>query len=153
MYHSDWVWLPSSQCQRHGEETGLSVFSLPVVGLFDYNPRGVRCLLTKFGSTQMGLESHAFAVNDIRWLGVHIFDQERKCLIDESALQPWVPSDERVFSGVQAQVMEMGSPHYAREIQQIGEYKVKAEFEALNSRGFDSLEQRIIQKILRKTYF
>ena len=132
-------------------------FSLPVVGLFDYNPHGVRILLTyKFGSTRMGLESHAFAVNDIRWLGVHyddIFDQERKCLIDESALQPWVPSDERVFSGVQTQVMEMGIPHYAREIQRMGECRVKAEIEVLNSRGFDSLEQSIIQKILRKTYF
>ena len=44
---------------------------LPVLGLFDYNPHGVRIMLTyKFGSTRMGLEAHAYAV-DMKWLGVH----------------------------------------------------------------------------------
>lgn len=132
-------------------------FSLPVVGLFDYNPHGVRILLTyKCGSTRMGLESHAFAVDNIQWLGVHhadIFDEDGKSRVDESALQSWAPSDERVFRGLHTQVMEMGSPHYSREMRLMGECRVKAEIEALNSRGFDSLEQRIIQKILRKIYF
>ena len=133
--------------------------SLPVLGLFDYNPHGVRILLTyKFGSTRMGLESHAFAVDSIQWLGVHyndIFDTDGVCVIDDSALQPWAVSDDRVFSGVLTQVMSssIDNIHYKREIQLMQKVKIKAEIEALNSRGFDSLEQKIIQKILRKKYF
>ena len=110
----------------------------------------------RFGSRNMGLESHAFAVDDICWLGVHhgdIFESDDKCLIDESALQPWTASDQRVFRGVQCQVTAMGNPHYSREVQLMEKTRVKAEIEALNSRGFDSLEQRIIQKILRKQFF
>ena len=134
-----------------------SQLSLPVVGLFDYNPHGLRILLTyKFGSTRMGLESHTYAVDNIQWLGVHygdIFDDDKKCLVETSALQQWALSDERVFRGVSSLVRELGNPRYCREVQLMGECRVKAEIEALNYRGFDSLEQRIIQKILRKTYF
>ena len=123
-------------------------FSLPVLGLFDYNPHGLRILLTyKFGSRTMGLESHAFAVEEMRWLGVHhgdIFDSDGKCLIDESALQPWGVSDHRVFRGIRSQVeaMPMGNQHYSREVQLMEKTGVKAEIEALNTRCFDSLSSR-----------
>lgn len=132
-------------------------FSLPVVGLFDYNPHGVRILLTyKFGSARMGLESHSYAVDNIQWVGVHyrdLFDEDKKCQVDETALQSWTVSDERVFSGIQTQVMAMDNPHYTREVQLMRECRVKAEIESLNSGGLDSLEQTIIRKILRKMYF
>lgn len=104
----------------------------------------------------MGLESHAFAVDNIQWLGVHygdIFDEDKKCQVDESALQPWTLSDERVFTSIQTQVMAMDNPHYSHEIQLMRECRVKAEIECLNSGGFDSLEQGIIRKILRKMHF
>ena len=130
--------------------------NLPVLGLFDYNPHGVRILLTyKFGSTRMGLESHAYAV-DIKWLGLHhgdIFGEDNSCLVEASALQSWSESDRRVFGGVAAEVRGLGSPHYSREVQLMAGRRVKAEIEALNRSGFDSLEQRIIQKVLRKNYF
>lgn len=131
-----------------------SQFQLPVVGLFDYNPHGVRILLTyKFGSTRMGLEAHAYAV-DIKWLGVHhsdILGPENR--VPESSLQQWALSDERVYSGVVAQVGAMGDPFYCREVKLMGESRVKAEIEALNCEGFDSLEKIIIKKIVRREYF
>ena len=131
-------------------------FSLPVLGLFDYNPHGVRILLTyRFGSVKMGLESHAYAVDDIRWLGVHhsdIFNSDGSCSVDETSLQQWTASDKRVFNGVKAQISATENPHYPREIQLMEKAAVKAEIEALNSRGFDSLEQKIVQKILRKQF-
>ena len=131
--------------------------SVPVVGLFDYNPHGLRILLTyKFGSMRMGLESHAFAVDNICWLGVHyddVFNTDKKCLVDENSLQPWAPSDERVFSSIKTQVLRMENLYYIREVQLMEQSRVKVEIEALNNAGFDSLEQRIIQKILRKKYF
>lgn len=104
----------------------------------------------------MGLESHAYAVDNIQWVGVHyrdLFDEDKKCQVDETALQSWTVSDERVFSGIQTQVMAMNNPHYTREVQLMRECRVKAEIESLNSGGLDSLEQRIIRKILRKMYF
>ena len=131
-------------------------FSLPVLGLFDYNPHGLRILLTyKFGSTRMGLEAHAYAT-DMKWLGVHhddIFDENGEVKIEESALQQWSTSDERTFTGVFARVQTMEDPYYTREVNLMSEKRVKAEIEALNNGGFDLLEQKIIQKILRHKYF
>lgn len=104
----------------------------------------------------MGLESHAYAVDNIQWLGVHyrdLFDEGKKCQVDETALQSWTVSDKRVFSGIQTQVMAMDNPHYTHEVQLMRECRVKAEIESLNSGGLDTLEQRIIRKILRKMYF
>eukprot|EP00731_Ephydatia_muelleri_P030324 Em0021g847a len=127
---------------------------LPILGLFDYNPHGLRILLTyKHGSTQMGTEAHAYAT-DIKWLGVHhddIFDSDSTVL--QSSLQPWCLSDRRVFSGLTAAIEHMGDPLYMREIRMMAEKNVKAEIEALNNNGFDSLENRIVRKVLRKGYF
>ena len=135
----------------------VTQFSLPVVGLFDYNPHGVRILLTyKFGSTRMGLEAHSYAV-DIKWLGVHhsdVFDTENGELkVEESALQQWSVSDQQVYSGVLNRIKLFDNPFYLREMTVMREKQVKAEIEALNCNGFDSLEQKIIQKILRRNYF
>ena len=130
--------------------------SLPVVGLFDYNPHGLRILLTyKFGSTRMGLEAHAYAT-DVKWLGVHhddVFDRNGQAKIEESALQQWSTSDERTYTGVVGQIELMENPFYTREVKLMGEKRVKAEIEALNNDGFNLLEQKIIQKILRKKFF
>lgn len=131
--------------------------SIPILGLFDYNPHGVRILLTyKYGSTRMGMEAHSYAV-DIKWLGVHYSDLFDTCTeqprVDTSALQQWGATDERVHTSVSTHVAAMDCPHYSREVALMGKARVKAEIEALNNRGFDSLEQKIIQKILRKNYF
>ena len=131
--------------------------SLPVLGLFDYNPHGVRILLTyKYGSTRMGLEAHAYAV-DIKWLGVHhsdLFDPHTGSVcVERSALQEWGSADERVFAGVTGRLEGVECPHYHREMRLMEGARVKAEIEALNNGGFDSLEQKIVQKILRKGYF
>lgn len=128
---------------------------LPVLGLFDYNPHGVRILLTyKYGSTRMGLEAHSYAV-DVKWLGVHHSDlfNAGRVRVEESALQQWSPADERVFTGVTERVGFMQCPHYQRELTLMKGARIKAEIEALNSGGFDTLEQKILQKILRKNYF
>ena len=47
----------------------------------------------------------------------------------------------------------MDDPLYTREVRLMGGCQVKAEIEALNSSGFDSLEQKIVRKVLRKEYF
>ena len=132
---------------------------LPVLGLFDYNPHGVQILLTyKFGSTRMGLEGHAYAV-DIQWLGLHHADimEAGRPRVDGSALQPWAQSDDRVFDAVRARVQVMMDPHYSREVALMGRARVKAEIEAIHRTGttghLDSLENMITHKILRKMYF
>ena len=130
---------------------------VPVLGLFDYNPHGVRILLTyKHGSTRMGMEAHSYAV-DIKWLGVHhsdLFDSStEQPRVELSAIQQWKATDERVYSSVATNVAAMECPQYSREVSLMGKVKVKAEIEVLNTGGFDSLEQKIIQKILRKNYF
>ena len=103
----------------------------------------------------MGLEAHAYAT-DIKWLGVHhddVFDDEGKPKIEQSAIQQWSTSDERTFTGVLGQIKGMENVFYTREVKLMGEKRVKAEIEALNNGGFDTLEQKIVQKILRRNFF
>ncbi len=132
---------------------------IPILGLFDYNPHGVQILLTyKFGSVRMGMEAHAYAVDQIRWLGLHytdILEEGGRPKVDPSALQPWGPSDSRVFGAVQSRVGVMMEPLYSREIAHMDRIRVKAEIEALTNSGssLDSLENTIIHKIMHKMYF
>jgi meiotic recombination protein SPO11 len=133
---------------------------LPVVGLFDYNPHGIQIMLTyKLGSTRMGLEGHAYAV-DLKWLGLHHSDimEGDTPKVEASALQAWAQSDERVFEAVKSRVDIMGDPHYSRQIALMERAKVKAEIEAIHriSGGMahlDSLENTITHKIVCKMYF
>lgn len=131
---------------------------LPVLGLFDYNPHGIQILLTyKFGSIRMGLEGHAYAV-DIKWLGLHHHDiwDGQGLKVEPSALQPWAPSDQRVFDSIKSRVSMMMEPRYVREIALMERERVKAEIEAIHgsSRGtLDTLENTIIHKIVCKMYF
>ena len=132
---------------------------VPVLGLFDYNPHGLRILLTyKHGSTRMGLEGHAHTV-DIKWLGLHyddIMTNEHSGMprVDPSSLQPWTAADERVFAGVRARIEVTEAPTYKREARLMDRLHLKAETESLNtSAELDSLENVIIHKIVRKIYF
>lgn len=138
---------------------------LPVLGLFDYNPHGIQILLTyKIGSVRMGLESHAYAL-DLKWLGLHhqdIMEEDPggsggRLKVEASALQQWTASDHRVFSGVQSRMrgLAMAEPRYGRELALMEKSKVKAEIEAINGsdRHLDSLENKIIHKIICKMYF
>jgi meiotic recombination protein SPO11 len=130
---------------------------VPVLGLFDYNPHGVRILMTyKFGSARMGTESHAYAV-DMKWLGVHysdLFDGSGEALVASEALQPWTISDARVFSGIYSSVESLTSecPFFLKELRLMEGKKVKAEIEAINRENFDSLETLIIHKTLHRLY-
>ena len=139
----------------------LSVqLKLPVLGLFDYNPHGLQILLTyKHGSTRMGMEGHAHAV-DIKWLGLHYEDimsndPANTPKVDPSSLQPWSGADERVFTAVQTRMEHMMEPAYLREARLMRKLQLKAEIESINGtdRELDSLENTIVHKIVRKMYF
>lgn len=137
---------------------------LPVLGLFDYNPHGVQIMLTyKFGSTRMGMEGHAHAV-DLKWLGLHHQDimEGGHVKVDPTALQQWTTADERVFKAVKSRIELMMAPQYSREMALMEQARVKAEIEAINtgtsqsdsSAGhLDSVENTIIHKIICKKYF
>ncbi len=140
-------------------KTVKTTLQLPVLGLFDYNPHGLRILLTyKHGSTRMGMEGHAYTV-DVKWLGVHyddIMTNEHSTVprVDPSSLQPWSDTDQRVFAGVRARVERTETPPYLREVRLMERLKLKAETESLNAgTELDTLENTIIHKVVRKTYF
>lgn len=133
--------------------------ALPVLGLFDYNPHGVQILLTyKFGSTRMGLEGHAYAV-DMKWLGLHHRDlvEEGNLKVEASALQQWAQSDERVFEAVKGRIEVMRDAHYSREMALMERARFKAEIEAIHRSGstghLDRLENTVTHKIVCKMYF
>lgn len=137
-------------------------FHLPVLGLFDYNPHGLRILLTyQYGSVRMGTESYAYAV-DIHWLGVHykdLFEDDGSPKVSPSSLQTWTASDQRVSNGLKSRLQHCtGVPDYMRELELMERKETKAEIEALNGHGaagggMDTLENKIIHKILCKKYY
>ena len=152
---------------------------LPVLGLFDYNPHGLRIHLTyKYGSTRMGTEAHAYAV-DIKWLGVHhddVFGSEGGRSTghdgptipgdnaDATIFQPWNTADEKAHTANLRTVQEAMSSAsssseplalalYRREVRLMGEKRLKAEIEALGNSGHDTLENKIVRKVLQKSFF
>ncbi|XP_065177796.1 uncharacterized protein LOC135808527 [Sycon ciliatum] len=149
---------------------------VPVLGLVDYNPHGVRILLTyKFGSARMGAESHKYATPNLQWLGLHHGDifgmnpeseptnlpeahnQSRRyyeeSVVPESSLQPWGSSDDIVFRSLISLPYFKVNASYRRELLNSARERMKAEIEALNANEWDAVANMVVRKILRHQYF
>ena len=101
----------------------------------------------------MHLYTHSLGV-DVKWLGLHYDDVfGPNATVPSSALQSWSPADERTHAKVTGVTEQLGNPHFVRELHHMGQHKIKAEIEALNTENFEALETLIIQKVLRKNYF
>jgi len=90
----------------------------------------------------------------VKWLGLHYDDVlGPNATVPSSALQNWSPADERTHTKVMGVAEQLGNPHFVQELRYMGQHKIKAEIEALNTENFEGLETLIIQKVLRKNYF
>jgi len=104
------------------------------------------------------MEGHAYTV-DVKWLGLHYDDimtseYAPTPRVDPSSLQQWTLADERVFAGIRTRLEDTDSPSYLRELRLMDQLRMKAETESINTGAqLDSLENFIIQKIVRKIYF
>ena len=139
------------------------------------------CQEYKVYAVSMWLLCILLSAVDIQWLGVHcsdLFDSDGHPIVPMSSFQEWTASDERVFSGIWDVVqglvsklfqwilsilnctlfvffysLSQSQPQYVRELEEMRRKRLKAEIEVINCSNFDTLENKIIQKILRKQFF
>eukprot|EP00116_Pleurobrachia_bachei_P006111 sb/3466373/ len=120
-------------------------FSLPVLGLFDYNPHGLQILMTyKFGSTRMGREGVEHRCN-IRWLGLHSSDVQG--VVGEQ-VKSFTDRDGNLCRSLLNHPYIEEAPSYRREVEEMEKKAVKIELEAISD-----LKEFVVNKILKRRYF
>ena len=120
--------------------------SVPILGLFDYNPHGVKILFTyKFGSFGLGIETLHYTV-DIHWLGVHYSDMVEQPSVPDHVWMEWSKSDLATHKANSSTFSAKLSATACAELAKMGEIRKKAEIEALEYRC--PIQKLIIDKIL-----
>ncbi|KAI6658969.1 meiotic recombination protein SPO11-2 [Oopsacas minuta] len=124
--------------------------SVPFLGLFDYNPHGVRILFTyRFGSFGLGLETAHYTIN-IKWMGVHFSDVTDSKAIPQHVWMEWNKSDHSIHkSNIKTFLPKLSRPAQD-ELTKMGEVKRKLEIEAIEY--LTSIPKYILDKILHNDY-
>ena len=122
---------------------------VPILGLFDYNPHGVRILFTyKFGSIGLGLETIHYTIN-VKWLGVHLVDVSSS-ETPEHVWMDWNKSDHSTHKSNVNTFQSILSRSANEELIKMGEIQRKVEIEAIEYRI--SIPKYILDKILQRDY-
>ena len=123
---------------------------VPILGLFDYNPHGVKILFTyKFGSFGMGIETVHYTIN-IQWLGVHFNDVRDYDAIPDHVWMEWNKSDYNIHKSNVSTFLSKLTTFASNELKRMGEFPRKVEIEAIEYRT--SIHKFILDKILHRGY-
>jgi len=129
--------------------------SLPVLGLFDYNPGGLRVYVTyRFGSSSSGLESFAYVV-PIVWLGL-LYQDLMDLNIPNSYYQPISNRERSAIDGLRnLPVIKDNNTHceLVAELDKMAHFGYKVELEAIEDcHSIGSLEKFLSKKIYSKSW-
>ena len=123
---------------------------VPILGLFDYNPHGVKILFTyKFGSFGLSIETMHYTIN-IQWLGVHFNDVRDSHSIPDHVWMDWNKSDHSIYKSSFSTFSSKLSRYAFNELIKMGEIQRKVEIEAIEYRS--SVQKFILDKILHNEY-
>lgn len=119
--------------------------SIPVLGLYDFNPSGLAIHITyAHGSVGSAGEGYAYAV-PITWIGISMVDAST--FVATPQRQQLTAYDERMISRLSSSPIVLAHPSYRKELENMKACGWKAEIEGLyakNLAGFlIMLEQRI----------
>jgi len=128
------------------------VLQVPVLGLVDYNPHGLRILLTyKFGSVRMGLEAYQYS-SDVKWLGMSSEDIQTYG-IPSNLYQPFTDNDIQVAKSLKTLPFINSNLAYNQELDIMLRNKIKVELEALNYINYKCFSHKyLVLKILNHSY-
>uniref|UniRef100_A0A7S3CUT8 DNA topoisomerase (ATP-hydrolyzing) n=1 Tax=Palpitomonas bilix TaxID=652834 RepID=A0A7S3CUT8_9EUKA len=123
---------------------------IPVLGLFDSDPYGLKILSVYMkGSKSMAYDAANLTTADIKWLGVRPSDLD-KFKIPEQCRLPMKDSDIETGKKLLQEEFITSNPKWKAELELMVKTKVKAEIQALSSFGFQYLTQEYLPKKLQE---
>ena len=124
--------------------------SIPVIGLVDSDPYGLKILSVYMsGSKNMSYDSANLTTPDIKWLGVRPTDLD-KYNIPEQCRLPMTESDIKVGKELMKEEFIQKNPRWMKELQKMLKTKKKAEIQALSNFGFQFLTETFLPEKLKK---
>lgn len=134
---------------------------LEILSLFDYGPYGFRILFCyKFGSIHDGINSSAFAINSIKWLGLHSKDvvinqqeeNENELLTTNDRIEtvgkPLTCMDRQSLDALLKEPLLLLHGKYQEELFKMKDFNRKLELESLGS----NLSTFVFKKIIQMQY-
>jgi meiotic recombination protein SPO11 len=122
---------------------------IPVLGLFDSDPYGLKILSVFMnGSKNMSYDSAGLTTCDIKWLGVRPTDLDRYDIPQQCRL-PMTEKDLEMGKALLKEDFVIQNPKWVKELELMMKTKEKAEIQALSSFGFQYLTSDYLPKKIR----
>lgn len=126
-----------------------SVLNIPILGLVDSDPYGLKILSVYMsGSKNMSYDSANLTTPDIKWLGVWPSDLDRYDIPDQCRL-PLSEHDIKTGKELLEEDFIKKNPHWHKELELMVKRKEKAEIQALSSFGFQFLTEKYLPEKLK----
>ncbi|DAZ98839.1 TPA: hypothetical protein N0F65_000995 [Lagenidium giganteum] len=127
-----------------------SVLKIPVLGLVDSDPYGLKILSVYMsGSKNMSYDSASLTTPDIKWLGVRPSDL-KKYKIPEQCRLPMKETDIKTGKDMLDEEFIKKNPAWHKELELMLKTKEKAEIQALSTFGFQFLTEEYLPRKLRE---
>ncbi|KAL0245941.1 hypothetical protein GEMRC1_007157 [Eukaryota sp. GEM-RC1] len=125
------------------------VLGIPILGLFDSDPYGLKILSVYMsGSKNMSYDSAHLTTPDIKWLGVLPSDLD-KYRIPAQCRLPMTDKDIKTGKELLEEDFIKRNPDWVRELNIMIKKKEKAEIQALSTFGFQYLTQEYLPRKIR----
>jgi len=125
-----------------------SALSLPVLGLVDADPYGLKILSVYMsGSKNMSYDSASLTTADIKWLGVRPSDLDRLNVPEQCRLK-MTEQDIKTGQDLLKERFITQNPEWIAELEWMLEHKVKAEIQSLSSFDFQYLTHEYLPQKL-----
>ncbi|GMH57069.1 hypothetical protein TL16_g02282, partial [Triparma laevis f. inornata] len=123
---------------------------IPVMGLFDSDPYGLKILSVYMsGSKNMSYDSAHLTTPDIKWLGIRPTDLNRYNLPEQCRLD-MTDSDIKTGENMIDEDFIKANPEWVKEMKIMLRTKQKAEIQALSSFGFQYISEEYLPRKLRE---
>lgn len=123
---------------------------IPVLGLFDSDPYGLKILSVYMsGSKNMSYDSAHLTTPDIKWLGIRPSDLDRYKLPEQCRLD-MTDADISTGKSMIEEDFIKANPKWVKEMEIMLKTKQKAEIQALSSFGFQYISEDYLPRKLRE---
>ena len=127
-----------------------SELGIPVMGLFDSDPYGLKIMSVYMqGSKNMSYDSANLTTSDIKWLGIRPSDLDRYDLPEQCRLD-MTKEDIKTGELMLQEPFVKNNPEWVSELEMMMETKQKAEIQALSSFGFQYISTDYLPRKLRE---
>lgn len=127
-----------------------ATLKIPVLGLFDADPYGLKILSVYMkGSKNMSYDSANLTTSDIKWLGILPSDLDKYKIPPQCRL-PMTPSDIETGKKLLEEDFIKKNPAWVHELEIMVKTKEKAEIQALSSFGIQYLTEQYLPRKIKE---